>query len=90
MPQDPEQQPKVDDAPDPQFPYGATPLAPPASSLYTSPEFYTAQQNTPASPSSYRTIGIYCTNASCVPSTTGTLWSRLELRAWRSIARIRI
>lgn len=57
MPQDPEQQPRVDDAPDPQFPYGATPLAPPASSLYTSPEFYTAQQNTPASPSSIEQSG---------------------------------
>ncbi len=47
MAQDPEQQPTIDDAPDPQFPYGATPQAPqevpgPRPS-YLSPEFYEQQ-----------------------------------------------
>jgi len=50
MAQDPEQQPNIDDAPDPQYPYGATPQAPqevpgPRPS-YLSPEFY-EQQATP-------------------------------------------
>ena len=43
MSQDPEQQPSVDEAPDPQYPYGATPQATPAPLSYLSPEFYTAQ-----------------------------------------------
>ncbi|GAC1625892.1 MAG: hypothetical protein NVS4B11_22140 [Ktedonobacteraceae bacterium] len=45
MAQDPEQQPKLDDAPDPQFPYGATPQEAPS---YISPEFYAVQQTAPA------------------------------------------
>ncbi len=45
MSQDPEQQPRVDEAPDPQYPYGATPQAPSAPLSYISPEFYTAQPN---------------------------------------------
>jgi len=47
MSQDPEQQPRVDDAPDPQFPYGAIPQAASAPPSYISPEFYTAQSNPP-------------------------------------------
>ncbi|GAC1697762.1 MAG: hypothetical protein PVS3B3_23400 [Ktedonobacteraceae bacterium] len=44
MAQDPEQQPNIDETPDPQFPYGATPKAAPS---YFSPEFYAAQSDTP-------------------------------------------
>ncbi len=46
MAQDPEQ-PNIDEQPDPQFPYGATPQAPPLS--YISPEFYKAQPEGPSS-----------------------------------------
>ena len=45
MAQEPEQQQNIDEAPDPQFPYGATPQAAPLS--YLSPEFYAAQPETP-------------------------------------------
>jgi hypothetical protein len=44
MAQDPEQQ-KIDEAPDPHYPYGATPQATPLS--YISPEFYAAQPDVP-------------------------------------------
>jgi len=46
MAQDPEQ-PKIDEAPDPQFPYGATPQAVPTPLSYISPEFYAAQPQAP-------------------------------------------
>ena len=45
MAQEPEQQQNIDEAPDPQFPYGATPQAAPLS--YISPEFYAAQPEAP-------------------------------------------
>ncbi len=45
MAQDSEQQQNMDEAPDPQFPYGATPQAAPLS--YISPEFYAAQPEAP-------------------------------------------
>ena len=45
MAQEPEQQQNRDEAPDPQFPYGATPQAAPLS--YISPEFYAAQPEAP-------------------------------------------
>ena len=47
MAQDPEQQSNIDEAPDPQFPYGATPQAAPIPLSYISPEFYTAQPDAP-------------------------------------------
>lgn len=50
MSQDPEQQPKVDDAPDPQFPYGATPQVTPPPPSYISPEFYAVQPPEPVQP----------------------------------------
>lgn len=45
MAQDSEQQQNRDEAPDPQYPYGATPQATPLS--YISPEFYAAQPEVP-------------------------------------------
>ncbi len=45
MAQDPEHQQNRDEAPDPQYPYGAIPQAAPLS--YISPEFYTAQPEVP-------------------------------------------
>ncbi len=47
MAQDSGQQQNMDDAPDPQFPYGATPQATPTPLSYISPEFYTAQPDAP-------------------------------------------
>ncbi len=46
MAQDPEQ-PNIDEAPDPQYPYGATPAATPFQPSYISPEFYAAQPDAP-------------------------------------------
>ena len=46
MAQDSEQ-PKIDEAPDPQYPYGATPSATPFQPAYISPEFYAAQSEAP-------------------------------------------
>ena len=46
MSQDPEQQ-NIDEAPDPQFPYGATPQAAPTPLSYISPEFYATQTEAP-------------------------------------------
>ena len=46
MAQDPEQQ-NIDEAPDPQFPYGATPQAAPTPLSYISPEFYATQPEAP-------------------------------------------
>ena len=46
MAQDPEQ-PNIDETPDPQFPYGATPQAAPSQPSYISPEFYAAQPEAP-------------------------------------------
>ena len=47
MAQDSGQQQNIDDAPDPQIPYGATPQATPTPPSYISPEFYTAQPDVP-------------------------------------------
>ncbi len=47
MAQDPEQQQNIDEAPDPQFPYGATPQATPTPLSYISPEFYATQPEAP-------------------------------------------
>ncbi|GAC1388474.1 MAG: hypothetical protein NVS4B12_25570 [Ktedonobacteraceae bacterium] len=52
MAQDPEQAQNIDDEPDPQFPYGATPQAASAPPSYISPEFYAvaAQPSAPEQP----------------------------------------